>query len=299
MREPKIHWEMLFAAMFAACAWSAESTWKEEERQDELRTAMMDMDATTLPDGFGTSDASSATHVDGGGTVVAVDAGLDAGPRRITFQVPGWTPGVPSLTAFVGAGTRGNIEVVSYPQAVEVPLRHGPLPINFNGSFSEQSCAEIRQIAQLAERGEPFATQVERVLRRGGSGTAQILISPWIVPQFAGSVAAAARASGLVAGVPELTNPLVLTDVRIDLVLEPDAISRFLGVSSVVRWLRSTLRTQKVPVLRDGVLTLAMPGEDIWCDIAWGKARLEIEIEGYALNQPFQGTTTIQGVLPL
>jgi hypothetical protein len=292
----KRHASAFVVAALVASACGAELAHSESPDHDtNLDGLSRDADADVPADSGERRAPADAGHED-------VDAGVedagepDAGPTFLSFVVPGPEGTDTELTASVPETGRGDIVIEAYPEDVTLPLRHGTLSVAYEGAFSAAFCNDVRNIAKLAERSEALRQRADSTLRRTGSLTAQLPLSPFVGPTFEAGVVEAARDAGAEQSSFRLDNPLVLSGARILLVLDDDAISHYLGGTPLQQRLDASLAARRTQALASGTLTFALAGKDLWCDLTEGRARLEVSVEGESGDQDYRGTTTVQGV---
>lgn len=232
----------------------------------------------------------------GGGTGPDVAPAFDA---RVPLSVA--LPGPPgSVAATLEGEGSSRVHVESYPGQAELSVRHGPLPLDYEGAFSEPFCADVSARANLARQGSTLAQQARQQVRADGAVVADLTVYPLIGPGFERAVREAARAAGVAAGSLQIDNPVKLDDAELALQLSSTATSLLIGeTEQLASTLRSALAAQRATALQSGSFQLALSAKDLWCDLAQGRASVVIHLRGSVGGSTFAGQTKIAGVEPL
>lgn len=182
--------------------------------------------------------------------------------------------------------------VEAYPAEAQTKPTHGPLPVGFEGAFTPAYCEDVRAKATKAAGTGALTTWYRQQLRKGGGVTLSLPVTPLIGADFTRVLRTAAAAAGAQATAYRLQNPLVPTDVKIEIDFAPDAISNVVGdTASLVAEQQSYLSKQLAAIAVNGTFSTALSAKDVLCDLAQGAAAIRFEIDGHAGTVDFHGQT--------
>lgn len=276
----------LISCTLIACGGGRNATEEQGTESQSLDSGFEVGNAETVFDG-----GADGGNSDSGG---CSDAGTQEPGLGFLITVPGADEPIP---ARVPSRSSSGIEVLSYPTKLSLPVRHGALPVGYEGAFSDDFCANVRSSAALASADTK--EQIEQMLRRQGPVTARFTISSVVGPEFSAASVLAARAAE-VSNAASIANPLVLSEARISLEFGADATSRLLGDTDTLQsGIVNAFAQQESTAYEIGTFSASIAARDLWCDLAQGKATLYLWLVGEVSSKAYAGEVLITGVHPL